>query len=348
MPISTALARTRAEVAEPISSRDVSALAADGEVRVVQASSPLTRRSWERLNAELFPRRPELQLRVYGFYSSGCDLSFASAMSNVRHFAADCLQHATNVESLAALPALESLSIGIFDLESFGVLEHVGAGLTRLSLGATRSRKPSLAPLRRFVGLRELYLEGQQKEIEVLAQLDALEDLTLRSIYTPDLRHLAGLGRLRSLDVKLGGIRDFSALRELGALAYLELWQIRGLGDISVVSDLASLQNLFLQSLPRVASLPRLERCGRLRRIVLQNLRGLRDLSALEWAPALEEFVLLQGEASAPEELAPVLRNPNVARVGAFFGSDARNRSFAAMAEASGKAQFQWTPFEYR
>ena len=56
----------------------------------------------------------------------------------------------------------------------------------------------------------------------------------------------------------------------------------------------------------------------------------------------------MQGEASKPEELDPVLRNPNIASVGDFFGSESKNRRFEAMVDATGKAKFEWTPFEYR
>ncbi len=348
MPISTALDKTRAELAEPISRREVAALVRDSAIRVVQTSSPIASASWARLDAELFSQRPEIQLRVYGFYSSECDLSFADTMTNVRHFAADCLQRAINVDSVAAMPALESLSIGIFDLESFRVLEGVSPRLSRLFLGATRSKKPSLEPLGRFTELRELYLEGQQKKIEILSDLTTLQDLTLRSISTPNLEYIARLPALWSLDIKLGGIRDLSAASKIKSLKYLELWQIRGLEDVSVASELSSLQNLFLQSLPRVTSIPPLERCENLRRIVLQNMRGLQDLSALQFAPALEEFLLLQGEASKLDDVAPVLRNPHLVRAGAFFGSDTKNREFESMVHATRKSKFEWTPFEYR
>ena len=347
MPIS-ALDKTRAQFAEPISRRDLSSVSRDREIRIVQTATPITDASWERLNAELFSRRPDIELRVYGFYWNDCDLSFARRMTHVRHFAADSLQEASNVEAVAEMPQLESLGLGIFNLESFGVLDQVSPGLSRLFLGATRSKRPSLAPLGRFSELRELSLDGQQKHIEVLAELRRLQDLTLRSISTPGLEYLSGLPELWSLDVKLGGIRDLSAASEIESLKYLELWQVRGLEDVSVISELSALQNLFLQNLPRVASLPPLERNRDLRRIVLQNLRGLRDLSTLQSAPALEEFLLLQGEALQPEDLAPVLRNPSLVSVGAFFGSDKRNRTFEAMTDASGKERFEWSPFAYR
>jgi hypothetical protein len=256
MPFSTKLSADRAEVGDPFTSTEIDAVAANAAIRVVQSSAPLSAASWRRLDEELLARRPDIQLRVYGFYGNTCDLSFVGQMKHVRRFAADSLQRATGVESIAALQRLEALSLGVFDLDSFEVLEHVSDGLKELFLSATRSKKPDLRPVRRFRGLRTLYLEGQQRSIDVIADLAALEDLTLRSISTPDLSYAAALPRLTSLDLKLGGIKDLTAIARLAALRYLEIWQVRGLADIGVVSELHRLQNLFLQSLPGVKALP--------------------------------------------------------------------------------------------
>jgi hypothetical protein len=348
MPFSTKLSADRAEVGDPFTSTEIDAVAANAAIRVVQSSAPLSAASWRRLDEELLARRPDIQLRVYGFYGNTCDLSFVGQMKHVRRFAADSLQRATGVESIAALQRLEALSLGVFDLDSFEVLEHVSDGLKEIFLSATRSKKPDLRPVRRFRGLRTLYLEGQQRSIDVIADLAALEDLTLRSISTPDLSYAAALPRLTSLDLKLGGIKDLTAIARLAALRYLEIWQVRGLADIGVVSELHRLQNLFLQSLPGVKALPPLDRCAELRRIVVQNMRGLRDFSAAERAPALEEFWIVQGDANQPADLAPVLRNRMLRRAAGHFGSDRKNRAFETMVAESGKARFEGTEFAYR
>jgi hypothetical protein len=65
-----------------------------------------------------------------------------------------------------------------------------------------------------------LYLEGQQQEIEVLSELSTLEEVTLRSISTTNLDYVSGLPRLWSLDVKLGGIRDFSSIADKQSIKY--------------------------------------------------------------------------------------------------------------------------------
>ncbi|MFM8400777.1 MAG: hypothetical protein ACKOAH_23365, partial [Pirellula sp.] len=179
-----------------------------------------------------------------------------------------------------------------------------------------------------------LYLEGHSKNIEVLSELRDLEDVTLRSITTPDLQYLADLPKLWSLDIKLGGIRGFAGVEGKQSIKYLELWQVRDLRNVDVAGTLAGLQNLFLQSLPHVDSLPGLTDSTALRRIVLENLRGLCDFMALETAPALEEFALLDGTKQTPQQLLPVLSNPRVRRVSAFFGSERKNKEFSQLREA--------------
>ena len=94
--------------------------------------------------------------------------------------------------------------------------------------------------------MKTLYIEGQSNGIEVIGQLRGLEDVTLRSIATADLRYLSPLERLWSLDIKLGGIRSFDGIEGRDTIKYLELWQIRELEDANVVALLPGLQNVFL------------------------------------------------------------------------------------------------------
>lgn len=338
-----------AEFDHSVSEDDLRQLVGRAAVRTLQCVEPVTDPVWSLLNDVFFAARPDVQLRVYGHYSTECDLSFARRMTHVRRFAADCLMRARNVEAIGELPHLTELSLGIFELQGLDVLDRVAPTLSVLVLGATRSKKPRLESLARFRSLKTLYLEGQGNGIEVLSDLPELEDVTLRSITTTDLNFLAPLRRLWSLDIKLGGIRSFRGIEGKDCLKYLELWQIRELQQADVVASLSGLQNLFLQSLPRVTQLPPLDHCTALRRAVLQNLKGFTDFTAFESAPALEEFSLIEGNRQQPEQLVPVLRNPALRRVSAYFGSDRRNRDFARLRDAHGKLDGgSWTPFEYR
>jgi hypothetical protein len=340
---------TRAEFNDSASAGDFCELAKQPRLRVLQCSAPVRDAVWNLVNEHFCAARPDVELRVYGHYSSECDLSFARLLTNVRHFAADCLMRARGVEAIAAISGLESLSLGIFELNDFNVLERISPRLTSLSLGATRSKKPSLAPLNRFRSLRVLYLDGQSKDIEVLSGLHELEDVTLRSVTTSDVDYLGRLTKLWSLDIKLGGIRGFKGIEGKESIKYLELWQVRDLRDISVVGTLPGLQNLFLQSLPHIGLFSRLSESARLRRVVVENLKGLRDFTAFETAPALEEFALLDGRKQTPQQLLPVLNNPRVRRVSAYFGSGRKNSEFLHLREKHGKDELtRLEPFEYR
>ena len=262
MPISQRnLSIERVDFEKSLSTAELEVLVANPRLKILQTSSPVEPATWDMLDDMLFSRRPDIELRVYGFYSSACDLSFLRRMRKVRRFAANCLMKAKGLEYLVCLENIESLSVGIYSLESFDFLEDLPIGRLRtLSLEATKSRRPSLHPLARFDRLRKLYIEGQHKDIEVIANLCCLEDLTLRSISIDGLDFLRGLNHLWSLDIKLGGIRDLSALNGMGGIKYFELWMVKGLQDVSVISTMLGLQFLFLQSLRNISSVPDLSK----------------------------------------------------------------------------------------
>jgi hypothetical protein len=180
-------------------------------------------------------------------------------------------------------------------------------------------------------------LEGQQQGIEVLCELHTLEEVTLRSISTKTLDYVAGLPRLWSLDIKLGGIQDFSSIRGKQSIKYLELWQIRGLSDLSFISSLTGLQYLFLQSLRNVTEIPDLYKLSKLRRLYLENMKGLKDVSAITQAPALVEFSHFSAQNIAPAQYTNLLQMATLKRVRVGFGSKRKNESFAELAIRSGK-----------
>lgn len=340
---------TRAEFDDSVTERDLRDLAELPKIKTLQCSAPVKDSVWSLLNDCFFGVRPDVELRAYGHYSAECDLGFARRMVNVRRFAADCLMRAKNIDAIADMPQLESLSLGIFELLDFRVLELIPPTLTTLSLGGTRSRKPRLESLARFGALKTLYIEGQANGIDVVSSLRELERLTLRSIATPDLGYLAPLTRLSSLDIKLGGIRSLQGIEGKDTIKYLELWQIRELKSADIVATLPGLQNVFLQSLPHVETLPGLQNSSSLRRAVLQNMNGVRDFGSLEAAPVLEEFALLEGAGQQPEQLLPVLRNHSLRRATAMFGSVRKNEAFAKLRNAHAKSDWvPSVPFEYR
>lgn len=338
----------RVEFNERLSACEISVLAADPAVRVLQTSKPVPAATWRRLNDDLFSRRSDVNLRLYGFYGLTCDLSVCGHLGNVRHFTADCLREARNLQGLAAMPALESLSVGVYGLTSFDFLERVPASLRLLSLGDTRSRKPDLSLLARFGSLRVVHLASQAKHIEVLAGLRDLEQVALRGITTPGLGYLRELPSLWRLGLLLGGIRELSALAGNRSLKHVELTLVRGLADISVLGRLPAVQYIHLESLRQVTRLPHLREATELRRLALGNMRGLSDLRPLASAPALEEFVCVQASHLRPEDLVPALSNPHLKRAWIGLGSDRKNAAVEALLRSRGIDRSPPTPFEVR
>jgi Leucine-rich repeat (LRR) protein len=340
--------RHRIGFAEGLTAQEIDEVVSDPKVRILQCASSVDSRTWDLLNRNLFPLRPEIELRIYGFYSSTCDLSFISRLGNVRRFSADCLMKAVGIEHLAALEKLEKLSVGIHDLESFDFLEILPATIQSLSLGATKSKKPRLDRLNRFRSLRKLAIIGQQNGIDVLAELQQLEEVTFRSISTPGLDYIAKLPRLWSLNIGLGGIRDFSAIAGKQSLRYLELWRIQGLSDISFISSLTGLQYLFLQELQNVTRIPELSKVSDLRRLHLENMKGLQDISAIRDAPSLEQLIHVGARNVQPGEYSKLLEKANLRELLVGFGSQRKNREFESLMMHSGKIRYQQTPFIFR
>jgi len=327
--------------------REVERLASNRNLRCLQCSSNVDPRTWDLLNSLLFLRRPDVQLRVYGFNSSECDLTFLPRIRNVRHFSVDCVTQAKGTELLASLENLESLRVGVYNLNNFDFLWSVPSDLKKLTLEATKSKRPSLEPLQRFHSLSRLYLEGQQKDIEVLSKLQSLEDLTLRSISTGGLDFISKAMSLWSLDIKQGGITNLSAIEGMEQIKYLELWQVRGLSDLSVISTLYGLQYVVLQSLRHVRSLPDFSRLKRLRRVFLETMKGLVDVSALEGAPSLEDFIHIEASNIQPAQYDGLLKHPSLKRIAVGFGSDRKNRAFEVDWEKAGLERFRGETFVY-
>ena len=328
-----------------ITKNDIKKWAVDTRIQIIQLKNPIINKEIELLENELFSKRPDISFRVYGHK---CDLSFLERMPSLRNVSADCLIDASNIEAVTKLKNLETLCVGIFNLDNFDFLKNISPKIKKLTLLETRSKKPKIDCISRFTDLEYLYLEGQQKGIASIACLKKLQDITLRSISTKDVDYLSELENLWSVDIKLGGIKNFDALTTLPKLKYLELWQVRGLSDLSFMSDLPTLQNLFLQSLIQVTKMPNLNRNISLKRIVLENLKGLTDLTALKFAPNLKEFKFVGPIAAKlePEDLLPLLENPMVEKVSCYF-SGKKYAYFRELIEKHKKQEYKSSKFKY-
>lgn len=269
--------------------------------RRVQVSTMLSESDYQTL-ARYFEAYPDVTFRVYGDYDRTInDLGFLRHFPRLRRFAAD-----------------------LWNLQSFEALAYLPEDLEALSLGATK-RRLSLNPIGRFKKLRELYIEGHTKDIEVVGTLKSLEEVTLRSITLPNLELLSTLPQLWSLDLKLGGTNNLTLLPQIGRLRYLELWLVRGLSDLRPIAELTSLQYLLLQALRRVTSLPDLSRLSELRRVHVQTLKGLHDLEPIARAPALEDLIVIDMPHLDSQQFRRFVGHPTLRRVLIALGSTRKN-----------------------
>lgn len=331
-----------------ISKREIKKLSRIKNLKVIQFVEPVKNNSvWKNIEQDILRKRPEIEVRVYGHYHTVCNLNFLEFIPSAKSFSVDCLLECKNLEKIALLENLEELSIGVYNIESFDFLNHISEKLTSLFIGRTKSKKPNISVIERFKNLEYLYLEGQNKGIQTISKLKNLEKIVLRSITTNNLDYLKNLEKLWSVDIKLGGIKDFNSLKDIKNLKFLEIWQVRKLLNLDFLSKLNNLQNLFIQSLPNIKEFPDLSNNTELRRIFLENLKGLDNLKSIENIKNLEDFVFWDCKLN-PKDFYPVLKNKSLKNVQAKFGSTRKNDEFDNLVSEFRKNQYKSNKFKYQ
>jgi hypothetical protein len=304
----------------------------------VQFRQPVDPASWPVLERELFSKRPDVALRVFGNVDGDApvSLAFLHDVPSVRSFWFDGVRGVSDLESLGALPRLETLRFSVESLTDFRFLESVATSLTRLHVGWTRSRRPSLAPIARFRRLTHLSVGGHRRGFGALAELGALVELRLSRMKDPGFTALTGLPNLRRLEIDLGGAKDLSGVARLAQIRRLGLCWIRGLTDLSFLSGMTNLEVLELDRLT-APELPDLSRLTRLGRLEVAGLTRLESWDAIATAPALT--VLTGSHAGlSVEAVARALAAPKLRRASVFFEAERDERAFAALAAARGIA----------
>lgn len=340
---------TRVNFTGLLTTREVEELLADPEIDTLQFDCPVDPGNWPTLEAGLFSSRPDVALRAYGHYRQTCDLSFLSELPSLQRFLADCLTKATRVDAICSLTNLRELSIGVFELTSFDFLHAISDKIETLRLDETRSRRPQLDALPRFVHLRSLLVSGHTKELHRVADLPSLEKLRLTRLESPDLCFLESVPRLWWLEFILGGSDDLSAIAGIDNLKYLEIDWVRGLGDLGFISRCVNLQRLVFGRLKQLRRLPDLRPLRRLRALSLCTLRSLESVDPIEGAPALEWFVFGDASNLQPEDFRRALQAPSLKRATVGFGSDRRNRLFEQIAAEYGiQTEVEYQGFQFR
>ncbi len=80
-----------------ISDDDIERFLRDEKAYVLQTNTEAPQETWERINAFILSKRPEIQNLLWKFD----DLA---PLSNLQHLAVDCLDRVANIESLERFP----------------------------------------------------------------------------------------------------------------------------------------------------------------------------------------------------------------------------------------------------
>lgn len=320
-----------------ISSEDCRQIFENPTARLIILDEPLSVTDFTKLETFIFSRRTDITLSCFVFSPTAMSLNFIRFIPSVRHIYIT-VSKITDIESLAELKSLETLRLSSYNLDSFDFLNLINIDLKELYLYQTISSKPNLKFIGRFKKLKNLYLEGHSKNIEEIQNLKCLTTIVLRSVKGGNVNYLKGLNKLSSVDIKLGGIQDFSALESLANLKYLEIWKVRLLSDVRFISSLTSLETLFLQSLKNVDKLPPLNKLLNLKVIHLEDMKGLVDLNSIRQVKNLESFSFIGTSKQEAEFLKPVLENKSVKNIAYDFKSLTKNNRFKLLSQKFGKA----------
>lgn len=269
---------------------DASAVIKCLDIKTLQCKKPVNKEIWRLINEKILTVRPDIAVRVYGYYAQVCDLSFLSQLGNVQHLSIDGILESRNVEYLSRLTKLSKLTLDIADLKAFDFLGHINENLTELDIGRTSSKKPNLKVLERFKYLEFLALRGHNKNIEVLSTLSNLSEISLSGITVSNFKFLHKLNELDSLHLDLVKSSDFDSVSTL-KIKSLSVSEIRGLEDLSFISGFQYLQSISLDCLNRVEKFPSLSSEHSLRRLFIDSMKKLTDIKGLYSCVHLEDFI---------------------------------------------------------
>jgi hypothetical protein len=330
---------------------DAIAVASNPKVRTLQAKGPIDTRDWHRvwplINDIVLAQRTDIWLRIFGFYSETCDLSFLPLLPNARKLSIDRVLESKNLESLSELPHLNSLRLDVYDLKNYDFLSDIGMHICDLTLERTKSKKPDLKFLEGFKNLKSLCISGHTKNIEVLGELERLADLSLAGITVDNFHFIKSLQNLLSLNIDLIKCEDFYSLEDLMIKSF-SMSEIRNMEDISFISGFRSLQELDLSCLNRVTHFPQLASKNTVRRMFIDNMKSLSSIEHIFKCKNLVDFIFRGASTTLmPQDFQPLtsLRKLKYATIGT--GSERKNQKIDELLESAGIGQYEHYDFEY-
>lgn len=235
---------------------------------------------------------------------------------------------------LDAFPTLHRLSIDLWHCESFVPVGRF-TELVELSLGETRSTRPSLAVLEHLPHLQSLWIANHSKMFEVIATLTKLRFLSLRANRNSTLQPLAHHPALETFWMSFGRCRDLTPLALMPRLTAAAIHQVRQFRsvDLDPLAAASGLRTMELQNLPQVDSLDRFAEHASLRHVHLDGMRGIGSGAPLGRCEHLE-VVVASNSRPRDQKLTSLLGSDDLRHVsiGDSYSADEIDRFLSAYA----------------
>ncbi|MDD3818297.1 MAG: CotH kinase family protein [Actinomycetota bacterium] len=239
-----------------------------------------------------FKQLEELYLRE----NSIEDISPLSNLNNLEIL--DLRENAiSNISPLKNLISLKELNLrenNVVDISALAELKE----LEYLNIHSNREIE-SIAPIADLTNLKTLIMRNVniRNEVELLKNLKNLERLNIRNCDIPDISFIAGLTKLKELDLRYNNdVVDISALSNLKELEYLDLYSNKYVESIAPIADLANLKTLIIENLYRINDI---ELLGNLKNLQILDMHDCRvqDISFISRLTNLKELNLSYNNA---------------------------------------------------
>ncbi|SKB35135.1 hypothetical protein SAMN05660776_0632 [Salegentibacter holothuriorum] len=186
-------------------------------------------------------------IRFYGHYSKTFDCDILKNIPNVKSLYIDCIIKVKNLNQVSNLKNLESLSLGIYELEETEILDSKNfKNLTDLIIGDTKTKAFNLEYLQDYKRLKFLIISGHTKNIDKVKYLSNLTYLSLNSISKVKLDFINSLTNLKTLKIILGGRENLKEIEE-NNIEELEIIRVRGLSSFENISKFKKLKSLLIE-----------------------------------------------------------------------------------------------------
>ena len=249
-----------------------------------------------------------------------CGESYSTALRELRLEEAEFEE--ADYEAISQMTGLERLEIVDSPISQLDFLKNL-TSLKRLHIRGSREPAGTFSDLSALAGLINLedlylYLDGVS-DLNGLSGMSQLKSLVLTgNMEIADLSPLAGLTKLQSLEVPLGGenvgvdLSPLAGLADLRTLTSLKRLHIRGsrepagtFSDLSALAGLINLEDLYLY-LDGVSDLNGLSGMSQLKSLVLTGNMEIADLSPLAGLTKLQSLEVPLGGENVGVDLSPL------------------------------------------